>query len=54
MDWEDDMMEWEDTPSLSWKEIERMERNRKKAKRLRRIKIHADIKQKDTGEDGSV
>ena len=33
------MMEWEDTPSLSWKEIERMERNREKAKRLRRIKI---------------
>ena len=39
MDWEDDVMKWEETPSLSWKEIERMERNREKAKRLGRIKI---------------
>ena len=33
------MMEWEDLPSLSWKEIERIEGNREKAKRLRRVKI---------------
>ena len=33
------MMEWEDPPSLSWSEIKRMEDNREKAKRLRRVKI---------------
>ena len=39
MDWEDNMMEWEDLPSLSWTEILRIEGNREKAKRLRRVKI---------------
>ena len=39
MEWEDDTMEWDDLPTLSWSAIERMENNREKARRCRRAKI---------------
>ena len=40
MDWEDSsMMEWKDLPRLSWTEIMRIEENREKARRIRRVNV---------------
>ena len=39
MDWEDNMMEWDDLPTLSWSEVLKMENNREKVKRWRRAKV---------------
>ena len=36
MEWEDNTVEWDDLPTLSWSTIERMEKNREKVRRCRR------------------